>query len=258
LVGGLRRLHLDNRSDLAPAACGLGFVVVAILVRVGSLNRLDQWSVDHLMPGLAGTSTTSLLDSLFPIFNPGKERGHVAIAALTYWAVWIASVVPSVLLVAVALLCLRSRGRQRLALRLALVFVAVNVIEVVDKGLITRPALYADQAGVRIHVGPFDSSFPSGHMTRAVVLAACVAICLPRVRTIATAWVIAVAVMLAVGGWHTPSDVAGGLLLATGGCLFAFMGSQDGGRRSDRARVEVTPLLDEAKGEQPWGNRSMT
>jgi hypothetical protein len=187
LVGGLRRLHLDNRSDLVPAACGLGFVVVAILVRVGSLNRLDQRSVDHLMPGLAGTPTTSLLDSLFPIFNPGKEHGHVAIAALTYGAVWIASVVPSILLVATALLFLRSRGRERLALRLGVVFVAVNVIEVVGKAAISRPALFAHSGGGLIHVVPFDTSFPSGHEIRAVLLVACLAACFPRLLLVGLA-----------------------------------------------------------------------
>ena len=204
---------------------GLGLMALAILVAIASLSGLDQWSVDHLMPGLTpGSGNQSLLGSLFPIFHPGKEHGHVAIAAVTYGVVWIASVVPSVVLVAAALVRLRSRGRERLALRLGIVFIVVNVIELAGKALITRPALYAHQGGLAIHVSPFDSSFPSGHMARAVLLAACLAICLPRAWALAVTWVIAVAVLLVVGGWHTPSDVAGGFLLAASGCLLLFTG----------------------------------
>ena len=204
---------------------GFGFTLLAILVAIGALSGLDQWSVDHLMRGLTpGSGNQSLLGSLFPIFHPGKEHGHVAIAALTYGVVWIASVVPSVVLVGAALLYLRSQGRGHLAFRLGVLFVAVNVIEVVGKGLITRPALYAHQAGTKTHIGAFDSSFPSGHMARSVLLAACLVICLPRVWAVAVAWVVAVAVLVVVGGWHTPSDVAGGFLLAASGCLLLFTG----------------------------------
>jgi hypothetical protein len=47
------------------------------------------------MPGLTPESgKPSLLSSLVPIFHPGKEHGHVAVAALTYGVVWAASVVP--------------------------------------------------------------------------------------------------------------------------------------------------------------------
>ena len=59
-------------------------------------------------------------------------------------------------------------------------------------------------------------------MARAVILAACLVACLPRARPLALVWLVAVAVMLVVGGWHTPSDVAGGLVLATAACLLAF------------------------------------
>jgi membrane-associated phospholipid phosphatase len=229
----------------------LVLAVLATLVAAGSLSGIDQWSADHLMPGLTpGSSKPSLLGSLVPIFHPSKEHGHVAIAALTYGVVWIASVVPSVLLVVAALLFLRSRGRERLACRLGIVFVAVNVFEVVGKALITRPALYSHEAGERIHVLPFDSSFPSGHAIRAVLLVASLAACFPRLRSVGLAWLVAVSVMLVVGGWHTPSDVAGGLLLATGGCLLVFTGSQDWERRIGQGRVEVTPLSSEAKGDR--------
>ena len=118
---------------------------------------------------------------------------------------------------------LSTGGRKRLALWLGTVFIAANAAEFVGKRLITRPPLYAEQAGERIHVRPFDSSFPSGHMIRAVVLAACLVTCFPRTRPIALVWLTAVAVMLVVGGWHTPTDVAGGLLIASWLLISAFI-----------------------------------
>jgi membrane-associated phospholipid phosphatase len=213
----------------------LVLAVLAALVAAGSLSGIDQWSVDHLMPGLTpGSGKQSLFGSLFPIFRSSKEHGHVAIAALTYGVVWIASVIPSVLLVVAALLFLRSRGKKRLAFRIGLVFAAVNVVEILGKELITGPALYAHQAGTSVHVRPFDSSFPSGHEIRAVLLVACLATCIPNVRLVGIAWLVVVSMLLVVGGWHTPTDVAGGLLIATGGCLLAFNGISRG-RAEDRS-----------------------
>jgi membrane-associated phospholipid phosphatase len=191
------------------------FVLPAILVGLGSLSRLDQWSVDHLMPGLTGTTTsTSLLNSLFPIFHPSTEHSHVLVSALTYTIVWIASVIPAVMLVWLAILYLHRRERDRLAIGLVAAFVIANLVEVIGKSTLTRPALHVRSGQTLLHVVPFDSSFPSGHEIRAVVLVACVIACFPRLRPIGISWLGAVTIMLVVVGWHTPSDVVGGLLVA--------------------------------------------
>ena len=63
-------------------------------------------------------------------------------------------------------------------------------------------------------------------MARAVLLAACLVACFPRARPFVLVWLVAVAAMLVAGGWHTPSDVAGGLVLATAACLVAVNGRQ--------------------------------
>jgi len=126
LVGGLRRLS-DHSIAVLSAAFGLLFVVLAIVVGLGSLSRIDQWSVDHLMPGLSGTTNgVSLLNSLFPIFDPDKEHGHVLVSALTYAIVWIASVIPALLLAGLAILYLRRQGHDRLAIGLAAAVVIAN------------------------------------------------------------------------------------------------------------------------------------
>jgi membrane-associated phospholipid phosphatase len=92
--------------------------------------------------------------------------------------------------------------------------VVANLVEVIGKSTITRPALHVRSGRALIHVVPFDTSFPSGHEIRAVVLVACLVACFPRLWPIGIAWLYAVTVMLVVGGWHTPSDVLGGLLVA--------------------------------------------
>jgi membrane-associated phospholipid phosphatase len=158
---------------------------------------------------------------LFPIFDPGREHGHVALAAVTYGVVWLASAIPALILVGLALAYLRSRSKGRLAVGLGLAFVAANLVEVVGKTVINRPALFASAGGGLIHVVPFDTSFPSGHEIRSMLLVACLAACCPRLRWVGLAWLVAVSVMLVVGGWHTPTDVAGGLLIATAAVLAA-------------------------------------
>src|SRR5438093_1123081 len=71
-----------------------------------------------------------------------------------------------------------------------------------------------DPKGVRVHVLPFDSSLPSGHAARAVILVALVSLCTARLRVLAVVWLAAVLVLLVLGAWHTPSDVLGAVLLA--------------------------------------------
>ena len=203
------------------------FAALAVLVSAGALTGLDQWSLDHLMPGLSPRGRkVHLLDSLFPIFDPSKQHGHEAVSALSYAVVWLASAVPSVVLIGAAMWWLRSLGRGRSGLRLGLAFVLVNAIELIGKTLITRPTLLATATGDRVHVRAFDSSFPSGHMSRAIVLAACLAVCVPRARPAVLVWSAAVAVMLVVGAWHTPSDVVGGMALGVTASLIAASRSE--------------------------------
>jgi membrane-associated phospholipid phosphatase len=65
-------------------------------------------------------------------------------------------------------------------------------------------------------VVPFEHSFASGHEIRAVLLAACLVALRPGFWPLAVAWLAAVSVVLVTGGWHTPTDVLGGLVLAVG------------------------------------------
>jgi membrane-associated phospholipid phosphatase len=64
------------------------------------------------------------------------------------------------------------------------------------------------------------ASWPSGHATAATALALCAVLVAPRrlrpfVAVLAGAYVLAVSVALLVLAWHMPSDVIGGILLAS-------------------------------------------
>jgi len=235
-----RSAHLDQ---LAWILGGL-FLALAILVHVGVLTGLDQWAVDNIMPALRPRSVPrSVGPSLLPIFH--VRRGmDLPVAAAAYGVAWLASAVPALILTALGCLYLQRHGQMRLAVRLALVFVAVNVIVLVGKSVIDRPALYGtDPKGVRVHVRPFDTSFPSGHAARAVILVALVSVCVARLRLLAVVWLAAVLVLLVLGSWHTPSDVLGAILLS-GALVIPLVWKQDQQRARARGNARAGPSRD--------------
>lgn len=175
------------RSAFAFLSCC--FAALAVAVAAGAFTGLDQWSVDHLMPGASfNAQEAGLAEALVPLWGTHWDNA---------WSV-AANVVtlPASFLVAVALCAWRSRT-------LAVLVVAFTAVEALCKEVLTRPALH-DGAQ---HIVGFDTSFPSGHTLRTVILAALV------VQPLGAAWAVASIVLLQLAGWHTPSDIAGGVLL---------------------------------------------
>jgi undecaprenyl-diphosphatase len=122
---------------------------------------------------------------------------------------------PVATLLALVLACvLVRRRRPTVAVMLLVVFAVGSGIEIVLKRLLTRPHLQMWTDGRLSHLAAFDSSFPSGHAFRVAVLAAMVTTLWPGWRTPAWLVVLTIAVTLALAGFHTPTDVLGGLLLA--------------------------------------------
>jgi membrane-associated phospholipid phosphatase len=173
----------------AYASLTASFAALAVLVAAGAFTGLDQWSVDHLMPGAAFSAREpSLRDALIPLYATHWHRPYsVATNIVT---------VPASFVVALVLTAWRSRA-------LAVALVAAVAVETLCKHVLDRPALH-DGA---LHIVGFDDSFPSGHTLRAVILAGAFA------SPWAAAWAVAAIVLLVVAGWHTPTDVAGGVLL---------------------------------------------
>ena len=193
-------------SRLSTALLACAFAALAALVAAGRFTRADQWAVDHLMPGAkAGNKGGALLDGLVPLLHANWNSAYAIANIVTLPASFLVSL-------AIAFACSRVLGA---------VLLAAVAVEVLCKELITRPALYSKS----FHVAAFDSSFPSGHALRTVIVAAAVAWTWPRARGLAVAWAIASLALLQLAGWHTPTDIAGGVLLGA----LALLGARGAG-----------------------------
>jgi membrane-associated phospholipid phosphatase len=194
-----------------------------VLAATGALNGIDQWSVDHLMPGLGDRSERpSLVEAVVPLLGATWATGLDVVANLV--------TLPAQALVASALLgvcCLAlwRRGGRRGAFAWGCVWIVGNLVEVLCKSTLERPLLHAHGRALVA----FQSSYPSGHTLRSVLLAAAVAAVWPLARPWVAAWAAASLVLLEIGGFHVPSDIAGGSLLAL--LLILFVRGADRGRR---------------------------
>ena len=162
---------------------------------MGAFTRADQWAVDHLMPGASfHHAHGGLLNGLVPLLH-SRWGSPYAVAAniITLPASFLLSL-------GIAFACSRAFG---------LALVAAVAVEVLCKELLTRPALHDGS----FHIGTFDSSFPSGHALRTVIVATAIASVWPRSGRFAAAWAIGSIALLLLAGWHTPTDLAGGVLL---------------------------------------------
>ena len=204
---GFSRLARPTLLGIGALAASLAFAVLAALVASGELDAVDRFAVDHLMPNRSAYhSRISLLASALSYRGHNFHAGGVIRLP--------ASLLLSTLLIATTSAYLWRRGRSREATMWATVFVAALLVEELCKLTITRPALFRDFRGEPVHLTGFDSSFPSGHAVRALVLAAAVASIWRRLGPLLAVWLVAVALTLSVDGIHTPSDIVGGFLLA--------------------------------------------
>lgn len=190
-----------RRVALALAAA---YAAVAIAVAAGGFTGLDQWAVTHAMPGLAP-----------PQPPPTTAEGVVPLLHAHWSSAWddVTNLVtlPGQVLLSLAIVLALRRARYVAA------WLAGTAVEVICKELLVRPALYRGGA----HLAAFDSSYPSGHTLRIAIVAAALAAAAPRLRPPMAVWAAGSILLLEPAGWHTPSDILGGLLLA--GFLLALL-----------------------------------
>ncbi len=198
------------RARAVLASLVLALVVLTALVAAGALTRLDQFSLDHLMPWLAPASPAG--SSSAGLYRPFTIHSATAIKLLNLWT-YPCSVLASGVVIAGASILLWRRLGPIAALALPAAWVIGNAIEVAGKDLLVRPALYGTANGVRIHVAAFDDSFPSGHMLRGVLVAGAVVLVWTRATRLAVVWVVLVAPALVLQAAHTITDVVGGALV---------------------------------------------
>jgi membrane-associated phospholipid phosphatase len=171
-------------------ALSAAFAALAVLVAVGTFTGLDQWSVDHLMPGgTFETSDNGIVGAIVPLYANSWDNAYAVAANIV--------TLPASFVISLAIVAWRSRV-------LAAFLVAATAVETLCKEVLDRPALHD---GAR-HIAGFDSSFPSGHTLRTVLLAAAFA------KPLAGAWAVASIVLIQLAGWHTPTDIVGGVVLA--------------------------------------------
>src|SRR3954463_10804727 len=147
---------------------------------------------------------------------------------------------PAVALIAVVLAGIALlRGRPRIAVAVLLLVLATSLSSQTLKALLAYPR---EPNLVNL------AAFPSGHSTAAMTLALCAVLVAPaRLRPLAA--IVGLAYALAVGfsvmalGWHFPSDVVGGFLLATGWTLAVVAALLWlGQKRPERPGRPATPL----------------
>jgi membrane-associated phospholipid phosphatase len=183
-------------------AAAVAFAALAGLVASGALTGLDQWAVDHAMPFAGGPSQPpTLLESAVPLLHAQFRPVGAGIAQIVTLP---GQVVISFLLDATAAWKLRD-------VTWIAAWVAAVAVELVFRHAMTRPALYRHG----VHLVAFDTSWPSGHALRSAIVVAALVAAWPRLRVPLLVWLAAVAVLLELAGFHTPTDVAGGLLLAS-------------------------------------------
>jgi membrane-associated phospholipid phosphatase len=181
---------------------------------------------------LAGRSSgpPTTLESIVPLLDATFHPLGVGVAEIVPLP---GQVVFSLLLVLAAAWRLWTRGRVEAAVCWTTAWLVAVAVELVCRHTLTRESLYRHG----VHLVGFDSSWPSGHALRCALVAAALAAAWPRLRIPLAIWLAAVVVLLELAGLHTPTDIAGGLLLATAAAAGAVAVERSGRLRLRRMRV---------------------
>jgi membrane-associated phospholipid phosphatase len=182
--------------------------------------------------------------SVFTGFTGLQYHPHVS--ALASFIANLCDPDPYVYLAAIPVIVALLRGRPGVALAIGAILLGANVSTELLKPLLAHPRV-AHVEGV----GPelLSASWPSGHATAAMSLAlTCVLAAPSRVRpavaVLGAAFAVAVSYSFLTLGWHDPSDVVGGFLVAGiwtllgAAAVFAAAQANVGSRRAKRAASE--------------------
>ena len=185
---------------------GAGVAVAALVL---------TWYVSHYV-GVVMRADVSILQGFAQLTRPRLDTVTNFIASLC-------SPNRYVVLAAIPILVALARRRPRVAVMLALIILGAN-----ETTQLLKPVLAAPRD--RVWWDPInDASWPSGHATAAMSLALCAVIAAPARRRPAVAaamaaFAIAVCYSFLELGWHYPSDVLGGFLVASAWTLLAMAG----------------------------------
>jgi membrane-associated phospholipid phosphatase len=185
----------------------LALLTAAALAVTGVLAKLiplTQQSDDRTLNGFVGLNTPRLTPVLNQIAH-SADPGPYALTALV--------------LALIALV----RGRWRVALAIPVLFLATGATTESLKQLLASPRVDEWLGHAQIAA----ASWPSGHSTAAMTMALCAVLAAPprlrpTVAALGGAYALAVAYAILTLGWHFPSDVFGGYLVAATYVLLAI------------------------------------
>jgi membrane-associated phospholipid phosphatase len=192
-------------ASLVAAAAAAAAIVIGDLVDRGRLAHLDVHAVHQWMPWLQPEPRTSTLHG-FVVPETRRATWGTVVALSTYPA----SVGASAAIVLLVVVLLWARGRRRSSVVIFDLWIAANLIELVGKHLVTRAPIHQISWGHHGTLPALNNSLPSGHVIRALIVAAALA-ALGRAGRIAYLWALTVPVAVVVIGDHTPTDAAAGL-----------------------------------------------
>jgi len=185
---------MTSRARLALIGAGACVILLAL-----------TWYLAHYVSAFK-SADVSILRGFAEFDRPGVDRFTRRIAGLCDPQNY-------VFLAAVPVIVALIRRRPRVALMLAVVLLAANETTQLLKPLLAAPRdiVYWNPIGT--------ASWPSGHATAAMTLALCMVIAAPAHRrpavgTAMAVFAIAVSYSFLELGWHYPSDVFGGFLVA--------------------------------------------
>jgi membrane-associated phospholipid phosphatase len=192
---------LEPRRPRLALAGGLLAALAATLASTGALRGVDQYAVDHLMPWLQVRHHPFVTFRSLTVPSLEPPAANTALELWTYPA----ALVPSLILVLVA----ASRLARAHAIAWCTLWCAGNAVELAGKLTLRKPALHHHT----LHASAFDTSLPSGHTIRAIIVAGAVAAAWRSGRP-TYVWAATVPIALVVIGAHTPTDVVAGVCVA--------------------------------------------
>jgi membrane-associated phospholipid phosphatase len=188
---------MPARSRTALLGAGISLALLALIWLLAFRTGLGQHADQSIFNGFAGLQRPRVNGLAKFVAGLCDPEPFVALGAA---------------IVAVAL----ARRRPRIALAVAVLLVGANVTTQLLKPLLAAPRAHSLLSTV---AEPAFGSWPSGHATAAMSLALGLVLAVPaRRRPIAGAlgalFAVAVSYSFLTLGWHYPSDVLGGFLVA--------------------------------------------
>ena len=193
------------------------------------LLLLLTWYVAHYV-GFVKRADVSILGGFAELHRPRLD-------SVTNFVAQLCDPHPYVVLASVPVLVALARGRPRVAITVGAIMLAANETTQLLKPLLAAPRDPVAWDPI------INASWPSGHATAAMSLALCAVIAVPArrrpvVAAVMSGFAIAVCYSFLELGWHYPSDVLGGFLVAATWTLLGAAGlSLYEARRPSAART---------------------